>query len=153
MSIQKLPAGTHGTRAMPGLLARLMMPLLVKMHRRSDNKARGMDLLYLTTVGARSGKSRTAPMARTDGGNGTWLVVASSGGTAQHPGWYHNIVAHPDQVKAEVDGVTYRVNVEQLEGQERAQAWAKHVERNPNFNDYLAKTDRELPVLRLTPVS
>lgn len=152
MAIQKSPAGTHGARRMPGLLGRLMMPMMIKIHRRSGNKMRGMDLLYLTTVGARSGQSRTAPMAWTDGGDGTWVVVASSGGTAQNPGWYHNIVAHPDQVQAEVDGVTYKVNVEQLEGDERAKAWAKHTKRNPNFNAYLTKTDRELPVLRLTPV-
>ncbi len=151
MAIQKLPPGTRGSRPMPGLLGRLMMPLMIKIHRRSGNKMKGMDLLYLTTVGAHSGKRRTAPVARTDGGNGRWIVVASAGGTAQHPGWYHNIVAHPDQVEAEVDGVTYSVSVEQLEGDERAKAWAKHAEKAPGFNAYLTKTDRQLPVLRLTP--
>lgn len=152
MAIEKLPSGTYGGRRPPSLLARLMMPLMIKIHRRTGNKLRGQDLLYLTTVGARTGKSRTAPMARTDGGDGSWIVVASAGGTTQQPGWYHNVCAHPDKVQAEVDGVTYRVSVEQLEGQEREQAWGKVVSRNPGFKSYLTKTDRTLPVLRLTPL-
>ncbi len=153
MAIQKLPPGTRGARRPPSLLSRLMMPIMIRIHRRAGNKMGDRDLLYLTTVGARSGQKRTAPMAYTDSGDGSWVVVASAGGTATHPGWYHNIVAHPDQVEAEVDGVKHPVSVEQLGGEQRAQAWTRHATRYPGFNTYLAKTDRELPVLRLTPKS
>src|SRR3954452_16602555 len=98
MPIQKLPAGTRGGRGAPHVVQRLLMPLMVRMHHRSGDTFGGLDLLYLTTVGARSGQQRTAPVARFDDGADAWHVVASAGGQAQHPAWYLNIVAHPDDV-------------------------------------------------------
>ena len=151
MSISKLPDGTRGTRTMPGFLNRTMTGLMLRVHRRGGDRFAGMDLLYLTTVGARSGERRTNPVARFDDGGGGWVVVASANGAAHQPGWYHNIAAHPDQVWAEVSGTRQRVEVEQLQGEARERAWAVVVERAPRFKGYLDKTDRELPVLRLTP--
>ncbi len=127
------------------------MPLMLRMHRRSGDRFGGMDLLYLTTVGARSGQSRTTAVSRFDDGQGGWFIVASAAGAAQHPAWYHNIAAHPEQVAAEVAGSSHRVTVEQLDGQERDQAWATITAQAPRYNTYLDKTDRHLPVLRLTP--
>lgn len=153
MPIEKLPGGTRGTRTPPSLLSRITTPLMVRWHRRSGDQFSGMDLLYLTTVGARSGTSRTTPVARFDDGQGGWIIVASAGGATHHPSWYHNIVAHPDQVRVEVARKQHRVRVDQLEGARRDEAWARVVERVPRFKGYLNKTDRQLPVLRLTPVS
>jgi deazaflavin-dependent oxidoreductase (nitroreductase family) len=152
LAVEKLPGGTRGTRRPPGLLARIMMPIMIRIHRRSGNRFNGQDLLYLTTVGAKSGERRTNPVMRFDDGGGSWVIVASAGGTAQHPGWYHNIVAHPDEVQAEVSGATHRVAVDQLEGEERDRAWAAVVAAQPRFGGYTEKTDRVLPVLRLTPI-
>jgi len=152
MSIEKLPTGTRGGRKAPSLLARIMTPIMVRVHRRAGDTFRGMDLLYDTTVGAKSGVSRTAPVARFDD-DGGWLVVASAGGATQPPSWYLNIVAHPDQVQVEVAGTSHKVTVEQLEGTEREQAWARVVARAPGFTGYLSKTDRPLPVLRLRPTA
>jgi len=129
------------------------MPLMLRMHRRSGDRFSGMDLIYLTTVGARSGQSRSTAVARFDDGQGGWLVVASAGGAAQHPAWYHNIAAHPDQVTAEVAGARHQVRVEQLEGGTRDQAWATITGQAPRFSTYLDKTDRKLPLLRLTPTT
>ncbi|MET7996705.1 nitroreductase/quinone reductase family protein [Amycolatopsis sp. NPDC005232] len=83
-----------------------------------------------------------------DGDN--WLVVASLGGAATNPAWYHNLAAHPDQVAVEVDGRHYRVVPEQLEGGEREVAWRRIVESPRRYADYQEKTDRALPVIRLT---
>jgi deazaflavin-dependent oxidoreductase (nitroreductase family) len=110
-----------------------------------------MDLLYLTTVGARSGQQRTNPVARFDDGHGGWFIVASFAGSAQHPGWYHNIAAAPDKVWAEVSGVKHHVTVEQLTGEPRDRAWAQIIDRSPRYKGYTEKTDRELPILDLTP--
>jgi len=153
MPVQKTPSGTRGARTPPHLLNKIMSPLMVRIHRLSGDRTGGMDLLYLTTVGARSGERRTAPVARFDDGQGGWIIVASAGGSAQHPGWYHNIAAHPDQVWAEVSGTKHRVEVDQLQGEVRERAWAQVTQRAPRFKGYLTKTDRELPLLRLTPVS
>jgi deazaflavin-dependent oxidoreductase (nitroreductase family) len=114
MPVEKLPGGTRGTRTPPSLLGRVMTPLMVRFHRRAGDRFQGMDLLYLTTVGARSGTPRTTPVARFDDGEGGWFVVASAGGAARHPGWYHNIVAHPDEVRVEASGKDHRVQVDQL---------------------------------------
>jgi deazaflavin-dependent oxidoreductase (nitroreductase family) len=152
MAIRKLPEGTRGTRTPPRFLSKAMTGLMVRIHRRGGDRFNGMDLLYLTTVGARSGQRRTTPMARFDDGAGGWFVVASANGAARHPGWYHNVAAHPDQVWAEVSGTSRRVEVEQVEGEARDRAWATVTESAPNFKAYETKTDRELPILRLTPV-
>jgi deazaflavin-dependent oxidoreductase (nitroreductase family) len=152
MSVEKLPSGTRGNRQPPGWLAKIMKPVVMRLHRRQGDTFQGMDLVYLTTVGARSGETRTNPVARFDDGGGGWIIVASSGGTAKHPGWYHNIVAHPEQVRAEVGGKTHRVTVDQLEGEARDRAWGVVVAKAPRFGGYTQKTDRVLPVLRLTPV-
>lgn len=152
MSVQKLPGGTRGTRGAPSWLAKFMVPVMMRIHRRQGDRFQGQDLLYLTTVGAKSGERRKNPVARFDDGGGGWVIVASAGGTANHPGWYHNIVAHPDQVQAEVSGTTYRVTVDQLEGEAREHAWGVVVASQPRFGGYTEKTDRVLPVLRLTPV-
>jgi deazaflavin-dependent oxidoreductase (nitroreductase family) len=149
MSIQKLPSGTRGAKGVPHLVARLVNPLMVRVHRRQGDQFQGMELLYLTTVGARSGQQRTAPVARFDDGPDSWVVVASANGAAQHPAWYLNLVAHPDQVLVEVAGRRHTVTVEQLEGEERAAAWRKVVARVPRFARYETKTDRPMPVLRL----
>ena len=151
MPVDRLPGGTRGARTPPKRLLAVLMPIMEWFHRRSGDRFRGSDLLYLTTVGARTGERRTNPVARFDDGKGGWLVVASFGGAARHPGWYHNIAAHPDRVRVEVRGVTHRVEAEQLEGPAYEAAWAHITARSPSFLDYLDKTDRRLPVLRLTP--
>jgi deazaflavin-dependent oxidoreductase (nitroreductase family) len=151
MTVRKTPEGTRGARPMPRLAGKLMQPLMMRIHRRSKDRFSGMNLLYLTTVGARSGERRTVPVARFDDGAGGWYVVASAGGTARHPAWYYNLVAHPDQVWAEVSGTRRQVAVDQLAGEARDRAWDQVVREAPRFGSYLDKTDRELPVLRLTP--
>src|SRR5262245_52744373 len=113
---------------------------------------RDFDVLYLHTVGAKSGQPRSSTVARLADDNPGVLVVASYGGAQHHPAWYYNIVAHPDSVSVEYGGRTRRVTVTQLAGEERVTAWEHIVARSPQFGGYESKTDRELPVLRLVPV-
>jgi deazaflavin-dependent oxidoreductase (nitroreductase family) len=127
------------------------MPLMQWPHRRTRDRFRRSDLLCLTTVGARSGRRRTNPVARFDDDAGGWLVVASFGGTARHPGWYHNLVANPDQIWAEVAGTTHHIDAVQLDGPARDVAWAQITARSGSFLGYADKTDRRIPVLRLIP--
>jgi deazaflavin-dependent oxidoreductase (nitroreductase family) len=151
MAVNKLPSGTRGAGTPPRLVGKVLGPLMTRVHKRSGDRFQGMDLLYLTTVGARSGKQRTTPVARFDDGGGGWVVVASGGGSKAHPAWYHNIAAHPDEVWAEVSGTRQHVAVDQLDGEERDAAWAVVVRTAPRFAGYVEKTDRTLPVLRLRP--
>ena len=57
----------------------------------------------------------------------------------------------PDQVWIEVGGRRHRVRAEQLDGPRRADAWARITASRPSMAGYQEKTDRILPVLRLTP--
>ena len=152
MSFQKTPGGTHGARGAgsSNALTRFINKAMMSWHRRTGDKFQGMDLVYLTTVGAKSGEKRQVTVSRFPDGDNAWLVIASVGGSAQNPSWYHNIAAHPDQVWAEIGGQQFRVTPQQLEGEERAQAWQRITQRQPRYASYEKKTDRVIPVIRLT---
>jgi deazaflavin-dependent oxidoreductase (nitroreductase family) len=127
--------------------------MMIKIHRRSGDRFMGMDLLYLTTIGAKTGQKRVSPVARFADGDDAWLVVASNNGSSRHPSWYHNLMAHPDQVSVELGGRSVPVTVEQLEGARRDEAWQRITASQPRFDGYSHKTDRALPVLRLSASS
>ncbi len=150
MTFQKTPGGTSGTRTPPSnALTRTIMRVMTAWHRRSGDKFQGMDLLYLTTVGAKSGEKRQSTVARFPDGEDAWLVVASAGGSAHHPAWYHNIAAHPDQVWIEFGGRQLKVTPTQLDGEARTRAWQRITQEQTRYAGYEQKTDRAIPVIRL----
>lgn len=150
MSFQKTPSGTRGGRGIPSnAVTRLMTKAMTGWHRRSGDKFQGMDLLYLTTVGAKSGEKRQSTVSRFADGDDAWLIVASAGGAAKNPAWYHNIAAHPDQVWVEFGGEQQRVTPSQLAGEAREQAWQRITQAQPRYAGYQNKTDREIPIIRL----
>lgn len=146
------PTGTRGARQ-PGRLFRWMNRLLMGRARRTDRRTMGMNLLVLTTVGRRSGQPRSTPLAWFPGPDGSWLVVASAGGAPANPAWYLNLAAHPDRVTVEQAGRAVAVTAEELHGTERERAWQRITAEAANFRRYEETTDRELPVIRLTPRS
>jgi deazaflavin-dependent oxidoreductase (nitroreductase family) len=150
MAFQKTPGGTRGRRSQSNGFVKFVQRLMVRQHRRAGDRFQGMDLLYLTTVGARSGKTVVTPLAYFRDGDDAWLVVASAAGTQNHPAWYHNLAAHPDQASIEVGGQHVSITPTQLAGQEREDAWQRVSTAQPRFVGYQAKTDRVLPVLRLS---
>jgi deazaflavin-dependent oxidoreductase (nitroreductase family) len=108
------------------------------------------DLLLLTTTGRKSGLDRTTPLGWVSDGNGGWLIAASANGAAGLPAWYRNLAAAPDKTSIEIHGVTTPVSAEQLHGTEREAAWQTLTGVIPRFGKYEKKTDREIPVIRLT---
>jgi deazaflavin-dependent oxidoreductase (nitroreductase family) len=109
---------------------------------------RGTTILLLTTKGRRSGESRTTPLIhRTDGDR--WVIVASKGGAPVHPSWYENLLADPDAT-IEVLAETVPVRASTAHGEERVRLWALMAEVWPAYDDYQAKTDREIPVVVLS---
>jgi deazaflavin-dependent oxidoreductase (nitroreductase family) len=150
MSFQKTPGGTRGGKGMPSnAVTRVITKTMTGWHRRSGDKFQGMDLLYLTTVGAKSGEKRQSTVTRFADGDDAWLIVASAGGAARNPAWYHNIAAHPDQVWVEFGGKQQRVTPTQLEGDDREVAWQRITQAQPRYSGYQKKTDREIPVIKL----
>jgi deazaflavin-dependent oxidoreductase (nitroreductase family) len=120
--------------------------------RGKGGKAMGLDPLLLITVGAKSGQVRETPVARFAGPDGSWYVVASANGAPRNPAWYYNLAAHPDRVRVVVDGAETAVTAEQLHGEEREAAWRLITGAQPRFAKYGTKTDRAIPIIRLTPV-
>ena len=148
------PAGTRGSRPSTGPVQRWAdKEMARRLVRRFWSTFLHFDVLLLTTIGRKSGTERTIPVCWFPGKDGSWLVVASAGGTAGNPAWYYNIAAHPDEVRIEVDGRKLAVIAEQLHGAERAEAWQQITAAAHRYAAFQRKTDRELPVIRLRPRS
>jgi deazaflavin-dependent oxidoreductase (nitroreductase family) len=142
--------GARGARQpKAGLLMRWFNGRNMNRIRRNGGKVMGMDALVLTTVGRKSGAERSTPVAYFADGNDAWLVAASANGAANNPAWYHNLAAHPDQVRVEVAGRRVAVSAVQLHGQAREEAWRRIKNDLPRFAKYERQTDREIPVIRL----
>jgi deazaflavin-dependent oxidoreductase (nitroreductase family) len=112
---------------------------------------RGMPVVVLTTKGAKSGKLRKQALMRVEH-DGRYAVVASLGGAPKHPVWYHNIVATP-LVELQDGAVRRDYTAREVTGEEKALWWERAVAAYPDYADYQRKTDREIPVFVLEPVS
>jgi deazaflavin-dependent oxidoreductase (nitroreductase family) len=108
---------------------------------------KGVSLLLLHSVGAKSGKTRVNPLAYQDLG-GRLAVFASKGGAPTNPDWYHNLIANP-RVAVEVGIEKFDVIARVVRGEERRRIWAAQKQRHPAFADYERKTKREIPVIIL----
>ena len=108
---------------------------------------RGMPIIVLTSVGAKSGMLRKTSLMRVEH-DGEYAVVASLGGAPKHPVWYWNLLKNPHvelQDKAEKHDYLAR----ELSGDEKALWWERAVAAYPPYADYQVKTDREIPVFLL----
>jgi deazaflavin-dependent oxidoreductase (nitroreductase family) len=79
------------------------------------------------------------------------VVIASKGGAPENPDWYYNILAHP-RLTVEVGTDTFEVEAQVIEEPERTRLYNKMADMLDSFNDYRQKTDRVIPVFKLTPV-
>ncbi|MGI9184804.1 MAG: nitroreductase family deazaflavin-dependent oxidoreductase [Solirubrobacteraceae bacterium] len=112
---------------------------------------RGVPVIVVTSVGAKSDKLRKNPVMRVEH-DGRYAAVASKGGAPAHPDWYGNLLGHPlVEVQDEAAKGDYRARV--LDGEEREEWWRRAVEVWPDYADYQTRTDREIPVFVLEPVS
>ena len=109
----------------------------------------GKPCIILTTKGRKSGKLRKTPLMRVTDGE-RYAVVASLGGAPQHPVWYLNLLADPHVTLQ--DGPVVRDYVARdVTGDEKAEWWARATEVWPSYDDYLAGTERVIPLLVLDP--
>ena len=125
----------------------------VRTYRETDGEHgyhwRGTEILLLSTTGRNSGEERTTPLIhRTD--DGRWVIVASRGGTPDHPGWYYNLTGNPD-VTIQVKGDVVPVRASTASGEERERLWSRMTEVWPAYDDYQERTEREIPVVVLEP--
>ncbi|HLV71796.1 deazaflavin-dependent oxidoreductase (nitroreductase family) [Actinomadura hallensis] len=139
----------------PGALSRWMQHRANARVNRKVRKGRGTfmgtDVLILHTVGKRSGERRETPVAWFPDGDGARLVVASGGGS-RNPDWFANLMAHPERASMELPGQeTVPVTPQRLEGADREAAWRRIAEAQPRIAKYQSRSDRQYPVVRLTP--
>ncbi len=104
----------------------------------------GIPIIVMTTVGRKTGKVRKVPLMRVEH-EGEYAIIASKGGAPEHPGWFHNLVADP-KVMIQDGPEPFDTEVRRVEGEERAAWFQRGVDVFPNYAEYQAKTDREIPV-------
>jgi deazaflavin-dependent oxidoreductase (nitroreductase family) len=110
---------------------------------------RGVPTLVLTTTGRRSGRARrNALIYGRDGGN--YVVVGSKGGAPGNPMWYLNLTADPT-VGVQVGGQKFTARAKTASPQEKERLWPVMTAIWPAYDDYKAKTSRDIPVVILEP--
>jgi deazaflavin-dependent oxidoreductase (nitroreductase family) len=109
-------------------------------------------LLLLTSTGARSGQRGTNPMMylADDHEPNRLYVFASYAGADHNPAWFHNVVAHPDDLEVEIGDGRYPATAEVLPDPRRAEVYAIQASLYPGFAGYQKKTSRPIPVIALT---
>ncbi|BDV29904.1 nitroreductase family deazaflavin-dependent oxidoreductase [Microbacterium terricola] len=115
------------------------------------NLLRGVPIIVLTTVGAKSGALRKTALMRVEH-DGSYLVVASKGGAPDEPAWGGNIRRHPHvELQDGADKRDYQAR--ELSGDERELWWERAVAVWPDYANYQTKTDRLIAVFLLEPVA
>jgi deazaflavin-dependent oxidoreductase (nitroreductase family) len=109
----------------------------------------GAPVLLLTTLGRKSGRRRTLPLIYLEEGK-QLMVVASQGGVPTHPLWYHNLQANPD-VQVEIGREVREMTARTATDDEKRRYWPRLVEIYPDYDDYQARTTRDIPVVVLYP--
>lgn len=110
----------------------------------------GVPTLLLTTTGRRSGQPRTTPLIYAKDGD-RYVVVASYGGAPKHPDWYVNLHEKPD-LEVQVKADRFQAKAHTAEGDEKARLWKIMAAIWPAYDNYQAKTSREIPIVILERV-
>jgi deazaflavin-dependent oxidoreductase (nitroreductase family) len=109
----------------------------------------GMPVVIVTMRGNQSGKIRKVALMRVEH-DGEYALVASMGGAPKNPVWYHNLVAHPDDVMIQDGPEPFPVNVREVTGAEKAQWWERAVAAYPPYSEYQERTTRTIPLFVAT---
>lgn len=128
---------------------KLNIPLYRASRGRLFGQVAGTPVLLLTTVGRRSGQTRTAPVLYL-ADNERLIVIGSNAGHKAAPAWSLNLEAHPD-AEVEVGSKRRKVCARVAEGDERAELWRKMNEQYSGFDDYSARTTRDIRLFVLEP--
>jgi proline iminopeptidase len=124
----------------------------VRLYRETDGETghewrEGSTILLLTTTGRRTGSETTTPLIY-DLDGGTPVIVASKGGAPDDPGWFKNLAKDPE-VGVQIKGDRFQARARVAEGEERERLWEQMNRMWPHYDEYAAKTDREIPVVVL----
>ena len=107
--------------------------------------------LVLTTRGRKTGRESAVPLLYVEDG-GRLYIVASFGGSDTPPGWYRNLLVHPE-VRAEVGATRRTYRARTLGADEAKPIWPKLLAIWPQYAEYQKRTTREIPIVELTPLA
>ncbi len=152
---RRLSSFTPAQERVGNVVIRIMSTLNVWIFRASKGRLgsrflRGAPVLLLTATGRKSGVPRTTPLLYLRDGE-RLLVVASKGGFSSHPVWYRNVEANP-RVSVELGGERREMRAQRASEAEKAALWPRLVAMYRDFDDYQARTDRDIPVVILSPI-
>jgi deazaflavin-dependent oxidoreductase (nitroreductase family) len=137
----------------PGAIDKLNQAV-IKEFRANQGKVggamEGMPIVLITMTGAKTGRTLIRPLCYSRDGDRV-VIIASYGGAPKNPPWYHNLVRNP-VVTVEVGPEKYQARAVQVSGAERKQLFDAQAKIMPFFNDYQAKTKREIPLFTLNRI-
>lgn len=114
-------------------------------------KLGAMPALRLTTTGRRSGKPHSVMLTSPVQEGDTLVVVASRGGDDHHPAWFLNLRQHPEVEVAYRGGTPAPYTARVATSDERTRLWPQVTATYKGYAGYQRKTDREIPLVILTP--
>ena len=112
-------------------------------------KFQGRPVVLIEMTGAKSGQKRTIPLMYVPHKEGV-IIVGSQGGAPKSPVWVKNIQKDPDIV-AIYKGKRMELHARQVDDAEKAELWPICVKHYHEFDDYQARTDRNIPVFDCQP--
>ncbi len=113
--------------------------------------ASGYPVLLLTTTGAKSGKPRTVPLLYVEWDDGI-AIMGTRFGSTRHPGWYHNLRAHPEST-VEIKGERRTYSAREAREDERDEIWSRANRIYSGYEKYRVRAGRKIPLMVLRPAS
>ena len=111
----------------------------------------GAQVVWITTLGRRSGQWRRTPLLAAPSVGG-WVIAGSNAGQEKVPGWVFNVREHAEG-ELEIEGATQPVRFVELHGDEARAAYGLLVSRWSAYAMYERNIRREIPVFRVMPAA
>jgi deazaflavin-dependent oxidoreductase (nitroreductase family) len=110
----------------------------------------GQTILLMHTVGRKTGKLHTTPIAYFPVADG-YYVIGSNWGQEKNAAWYYNLKQNPE-FTIEVKGHEIVVRARESEGEEYDRLWTNAVNHHPDYLHYKEMTSRHIPIIVFEPV-
>jgi deazaflavin-dependent oxidoreductase (nitroreductase family) len=154
MADRKLPPWTPAQERVANVFVKIMTAVNIWAFRLTGGKlggrfARGAPVCLVTMKGRKSGEPRTVALIYLADGENV-VIVASKGGMAKHPIWYLNLVANP-RCTVELGSTKREMVARTANPAEKQALWPRLLAVYRDYDDYQARTERDIPVVILEP--
>lgn len=143
------PAAVPFLKKAMALMTRIHVWAYVTSQGRVGRTFAGAPCCMVVMTGAKSGKKRMIPLIHIPDGEEI-ILIASQGGMDRNPAWYYNLKANPD-IEVIADGTTRKMVARQANDAEKAERWPIALSVYKDFDEYQARTDRDIPLFICSP--